>query len=526
LLAFVTLLGMGVEWNILDRAQTNIDARRVSAINTADTEISKPRTTEMVVTNSKGVKTTEPAHAATVYQPENILLLGSDTRAGGNSKIGGSDSSTSGVSNSDTLMVAHISGDRQHVTVLSIPRDTLVPAPKCKAWDSNTGVVSNQDFPVSDGQISHINSAYSMGGPKCTVTAIQALTHLEINRVIGIDFAGFQSMVDALGGVTVNICRPIIDQVLGTVVPAAGTQRIGGLQAVSLVRARDVIGDTESDLARIKRQQGVLSAILRQVSGAGTLLNPTKLNNFLQAFTKNTFTDNVKLADLVNLAGSMGNLDPGHVTFYTLPTYPSTRIDGALEVDETKAAPVFDDLVNDQPLPGEVTSAATKPRTTNAPKTTPAPSLKVTVDPAKVNLEIYNVTGEGNVAGKAQTALNAIGFKVTDDQLFKPEDQTQTGTTVQYDPANRAQALTVAAAVPGSTLVVTPGLGSTVRLFLGSSYKGDVARVKVGQSAPASLATAISTGPSVSTTTQNSSGASTAASTAIPSLNAGTAGCI
>jgi len=532
LVAVLTLLGMGVGWNIENRAETGIEDHRVVALDPQDTRISSARIVPTVRTNSQGVATTQSASPPARYAPENILLLGSDTRAGVNSAIGGSDSSTEGVSNSDTLMVAHISGDRQHVTVLSIPRDTLIPAPTCKAWNSSTGKLSNKNFETSAGQIFHINSAYAVGGPKCTVTAIQGLTGLGIDRIIGIDFAGFQSMIDALGGIQVNICRPIIDTVLGTVVPQAGTQSIAGRQAVNLVRARDVIGDTQSDLARIRRQQVVLSAILRQVTAAGTLLNPAKLDNFLQAFTRNTFTDNVKLEDLVNLAGSLGSLDPARVTFYTLPTVPSARIDGALEVDEARASTLFDDLVNDLPLPGEVTTPATaraKPTPVPpGPTTTPAPTLKLTVDPSKIALEIYNVTGKGNVAGTARTSLNALGFKVTEDQVFRPEDQTETATTVQFAPANRAAALTVAAAVPGSTMVLTPGLGSTVRLVLGTSYTGFVSSVSVGQRAPPSLGTAISTGPSVSTTPQDSTSATTATagSTKLSSVNAGEAGCV
>lgn len=532
LVAVLTLLGMGVGWNIENRAEKGIQDHVVVALDPQDTRISSARTVPTVRTNSQGVTTTQSASPPARYAPENILLLGSDTRAGVNSAIGGSDSSTEGVSNSDTLMVAHISGDRQHVTVLSIPRDTLIPAPTCKAWNSSTGKLSNKNFETSAGQIFHINSAYAVGGPKCTVTAIQGLTGLGIDRIIGIDFAGFQSMIDALGGIRVNICRPIVDTVLGTVVPQAGTQSIAGRQAVNLVRARDVIGDNQSDLARIRRQQVVLSAILRQVTAAGTLLNPAKLDNFLQAFTRNTFTDNVKLQDLVNLAGSLGSLDPARVTFYTLPTVPSTRIDGALEVDETKASTLFDDLVNDLPLPGEVsTPATTRAKPTPVPPgptRTAAPALKLTVDPSKVALEIYNLTGKGNVAGTARTSLNALGFKVTEDQVFRPEDQTETATTVQFAPANLAAALTVAAAVPGSTMVLTPGLGPTVRLVLGTSYTGFVSSVSVGQSAPPSLGTAISTGPSVSTTAQDSTSATTATagSTKLSSVNAGEAGCV
>ena len=219
-------------------------------------------------------------------------------------------------------MIAHISGDRQHVTVLSIPRDTMIDAPTCKSWDAATGTLSAEDYPVSEGDRWHINSAYSVGGPQCSVRAIQDLTGLKIDRVIGIDFAGFKNMVDALGGISVNVCGPIIDAELGAVVAAGGVQNIQGEQALSLVRARKVEGDTDSDLARIRRQQIVLSAILQQVTSAGTLLNPAKLDAFLQAFVQNTFTDNVTIDDLVTLAQSFGTLDPSRVTFFTLPTVP------------------------------------------------------------------------------------------------------------------------------------------------------------------------------------------------------------
>ena len=524
LVAAITLLGVGIEWKIKDRADVGLQDHAVQqALDTSDTHISTARTAPTVVTNSKGVRTTESVKPVASYPPENILLLGSDTRAGGNAAIGGSDSSTTGVANSDTLMVAHISGDRQHVTILSIPRDTLIPAPTCKQWNATTGQYSTQDEPISAGQIYHINSAYSVGGPRCTVTAVQSLTGLGITRVIGIDFAGFEAMVDALGGVTVNICRPITDQVLGVVMANAGVQKISGVQAISLVRARDVIGDTQSDLARIHRQQVVLSAILRQVTQAGTLLNPSKLDNFLQAFTKNTFTANVTLEDLVTLAGSLGSLDPAHVTFYTLPTVPSTRIDGALEVDTTKAGVVFDDLVNDLPLPGELPPTTARPVSTPVAPTTRAPTLTLTVPPAKVSLQIYNVSGQNDVANNAQRQLDAVGFAVTAAELFRPDSQFQLGSTVSFAPANRAAALTVAAAVPGSTLVVTPGLGTTVQLRLGSSFSGQIVPVTVGQQAPASLATAISTG---SPSAAGSSGAATTlASTALSSVNAGAGTC-
>jgi LCP family protein required for cell wall assembly len=508
LIAVLVLAVTGLEWTIKSRADSGILSRSVQAIVTDDTNISSA---------ARG-----PA-APGEFAPENILLLGSDTRAGAaNAQAGGTDASTAdGVANSDTLMIAHISSDR-HVTVLSIPRDTMIDAPTCKTWDAATGQLSDQTYRVSSGDKWHINSAYSVGGPQCTVRAVQDLTGLRIDRVIGIDFAGFQNMVDALGGITVNVCRPIVDGELGTVVPNGGVQTIHGEQALSLVRARKVEGDTDSDLARIRRQQIVLSAILRQVTSAGTLLNPAKLDAFLQAFVQNTFTDNVTIDDLVTLAQSMGKLDPSQVTFYTLPTVPSASNPDALEPDEPAANAVFEALRNDQPLPGEPGATATQ-----STPAVPEPSsgavgglaTGTAVDPATVQLTVVNVTGRSGVATQAMTALNNLGFDVTDNDLQSRPDAVQSGVTIEYDPTNLNAALTVAAAVPGATVVPVNGLGKSVRLLLGEDFAGSVSAVASRASVTATMGSATP----APTTDQGTT--SPSLTTPLTSINAGDALC-
>jgi LCP family protein required for cell wall assembly len=506
LVAVLVLTATGWEWAIKSRADSGIVSRQISAIVTDDSNLS--------------TATVAPP-AAGSYAPENILLLGSDTRSGANGDAGNTDASTGdGVANSDTQMIAHISGDRQHVTVLSIPRDTMIAAPTCNTWDAATGQISDTVYPVSSGDRWHINSAYSVGGPKCSVRAIQNLTGLKIDRVIGIDFSGFKNMVDALGGVTVNVCGPIIDKELLTVVAQGGVQTIGGDQALSLVRARNVEGDTDSDLARIRRQQIVLSAILQQVTSAGTLLNPAKLDAFMQAFVQNTFTDNVTIDDLITLAQSFGTLDPSRVTFFTLPTVPSESNPDALDVDESKAPAVFNALLNDQPLPGEpaATSAATAPVTPTQP--TPGGTLTgETVDPATIDLAILNVSGRSGVATKAMDQLDAVGFAVTEDQLLAPQGQQQTGVTVEYGPAQLAAALTVAAAVPGATLVPNDALGSQVRLLLGESFDGTVTAVSSGVAATGTLS------DQTASSGADQSAVGTLTSGELASINAGAALC-
>ena len=133
LVAVVVLLVTGWEWSIKARADSGILSRSVNAIVSDDSNVATA---------------TGAAPPAGGFQAENILLLGSDTRSGANGDASNSDSSTSdGVANSDTLMIAHISADRQHVTVLSIPRDTWIDAPTCKQWDASTGQLSRHRLP-------------------------------------------------------------------------------------------------------------------------------------------------------------------------------------------------------------------------------------------------------------------------------------------------------------------------------------------------------------------------------------------
>ncbi len=509
LVAVIVLMVTGWEWSIKSRADSGILSRSVNAIVSGDSNVS-------TASGAPG--------SAGGFQAENILLLGSDTRSGANGDASNSDSSTSdGVANSDTLMIAHISADRQHVTVLSIPRDTWIDAPTCKQWDANTGRLSGADYPVSPGDQWHINWAYSVGGPQCTVRAVQDLTGLQIDRVIGIDFSGFKNMVDALGGITINVCGPIIDRELQTVVDKGGVQTIAGQQALSLVRARNVIGDTDSDLARIRRQQIVLSSILQQVTSAGTLFNPRKLDAFLQAFVQNTFTDNVTIDDLVALAQSFGTLDPSRVTFFTLPTVPSSSDDGALAVDQDKAPAIFDALINDRPLPGEPAAGSTTPHSSDSTAETAtsageaASGTGVTVDPASVKLTIVNATGRSGAATTAMDELNGYGFAVTDKDL-QLADVSQPDVTVEYAPDNVDAALTVAAAVPGATLVPTGQLGSKVRLVLGKSFDGKLTPVSPGVTVTGSVSATSGTSGTGTATPTLSSGE-------LPAINAGDALC-
>jgi LCP family protein required for cell wall assembly len=574
-IAALVLLITGTEWVIKHRADQVLSDRQVQAIVPDDTNISTPTVSRTTAAPEGAAGHQGPATVAPprIYQPENILLMGSDTRAGKqDALLGHSGPTSSDTMQSDVLMIAHLSADRKHVTVVSIPRDLYVKAPTCKAWDYNTNSLSDQDY-VTPYSIWKITNAFSVGGPQCTVRAVQQLTGLKIDRVIIIDFAGFKSMVDALGGIDIDACRTIVDDQLGTVIAQPGEQHIDGLQALALVRARKVHGDPTGDIGRIHRQQMVLSTILRQVTSAGVLLNPGRLDSLLQAFVHNVWTDIVTLDDLIELAQSLGDLSPSRVTFYTLPTVPDGE---GLEMTSTGPA-IWNALVNDEPLPGEpeeepsttrpagtstagTSAAGTKPAGpgtstststrifTSLVTSTPTVQQNVTVAPQDVDLQVVNVAGRGGVATQAMNALNPLGFQITEPDLLLIPGQVQSDITVEFSRGNRAAAVTVASAVPGSRLVRTEGLGSRVRLMLGSGFDGTVTAVAVGDPVRAALSTTpspvvstvVSTeevpvaGPTTSappstsaaTSSRTRSTGPTLATTEVTAVNAGSASCV
>ncbi|MDQ2737234.1 MAG: LCP family protein, partial [Actinomycetota bacterium] len=548
----------GFQWNLVERTNRALDnsSGHGAYLHPTDPHISPPGavTASGTTPGRSAPAAAVPAAvpAAVHYQPENILLLGSDTRAGANSNAG-NDNGQQSTAQSDTVMVAHISADRQHVTILSISRDLKINAPTCKEVNQTTGALTDLTYPVTPGTKWHFTNAFSVGGPACTDMAVQELTGLQITRILGIDFQGFKTMVDALHGVTVNVCRPIRDKTLGLVVAAGGVQRIGGDQALSLVRAREVAGDPSGDIGRIHRQQIVLSAMLRQVTTAGVLLNPAKLSSFLDAFVKATaFNDNITVDALVQLSHEFGDLAPGKVTFYTLPTHT----DGDFQVVDSTGPAIFAALRNDQLLPGQRTvspssttastgpqpvdssgtrtttgtipttstvpaasTAATTAPTTTAPTTT-APQT-ISMDPAGIDLQIDNLTGTAGVSSKVADTLNGYGFRAAAD-LVRPNN-TQAGITVQYSAGNRDAATVVAAAVPGSTLTLESGLGQKIKLMLGTSYHGSLAKVAVGQPLPSRLQTTVRSTASSTTRSQSGSPAASPSSSTASSTTQKTA---
>jgi LCP family protein required for cell wall assembly len=278
------------------------------------------------------------------HKPLNILLLGSDTRQGQTGHIGGD---TPGLS--DTTILLHVSADRKLAYGVSLPRDAMVQRPECTRKDGQG---------TDPGGLSMFNAAYAVGGPACTIKTVESLTNIRINHFAVVDFNGFRSMVDALGGVPV--CLPYaVHDTTGHIDLPAGSYDVKGDQALDYVRVRHVISNN-GDIGRMKRQQAFLASMARKAISAGTLVNPVRLYNFLNAATKSLTTDPAlaSLKDLASLAQSVKGVGLDHIQFITVP-WETYQPDPNRLVWAPDANQLWNRIRHDKPLSKQMMSGVT-----------------------------------------------------------------------------------------------------------------------------------------------------------------------
>lgn len=257
----------------------------------------------------------------------NILMLGADAGSarnpGGNSILDDAASSNwpTGKYRSDATMLVHISADRKKAYVVSVPRDSYV-----KVHDS-TG---------EPRQDTKINAALSLYGPSGAISTVENFTDLRIDHLAMVDWDGFESITNALGGVEVTV-------------PGQGTSNLKGKEALDYVRERHKLPNGDFD--RVKRQQNFLRSILSKLVDRGTLTNPIKLTKTLDSVTKNlAVDDDWSSSGMRSLAIAMRNIRPGNVTFMTIPTKGTANdpIAGSIVVvDKGKSAELFKALRDD-----------------------------------------------------------------------------------------------------------------------------------------------------------------------------------
>lgn len=340
--------------------------------------------------NIEGIGTEQLTNRPDVKAPSavNVLVMGSDTRAGANGAAAGG--STPGLS--DTTLILHLSATRKYAYGVSLPRDAMVERPDCAKKDGSG---------ISPGGLVQFNSAYAVGGPLCTVKTVEALTGIRMNHFVVIDFVGFKAMVDAINGVKICVPEEVNDNI-GNINLPAGTYKVSGQQALDYVRVRHGIGAPTGDIGRMKRQQTFIAAMIEKVVSAGTLANPVRLFNFLDAATESLTTDKefANLRQMASLGNSLKNIGLDKVKFVTVPFQAyapdPNRLEWSAEAsglwtlirnDKPITAQYADDAVtagpSDKPTAAPSNKPSSTPSSTATPGSTPTPTPTPTATPTK-----------------------------------------------------------------------------------------------------------------------------------------------
>ncbi|MBL1116977.1 LCP family protein [Streptomyces sp. 110] len=388
---------------------------------------------------------------------QNVLVIGSDTRSGDNSKLGGG---TGDVGRSDTALLLHVYADGKHAVGVSIPRDTLVDIPPCRLPDGKwTRTQRNAMF----------NSAFSVGetaqgNPACTQNTVEKLTGLRMDHTVVIDFEGFSRMTSAVGGVQVCVPQDVYERDLspsrstrGKRIFSKGVQTVSGQKALDYVRIRHGIGDG-SDIGRIRRQQAFISALLKKVKSRG--IDPTTLYPLADAATKSMTVDPGlgSAKKLMSFAMSMKDIDLHNTKFVTIPwRYQGERV----AIVQPDADRLWTDIRADRTIDGKAAGGKK-----DEPRDPATPSATSTVSGAGISVTVYNGTTTPGLAARAADTLRTHDFTVTG--ATNADTQDHATTVVGYGPGERDRAQSVARLFPGAGLrpATTPGISLT----LGRTY--------------------------------------------------------
>jgi LCP family protein required for cell wall assembly len=384
---------------------------------------------------------------AAVDGPLNILVMGSDTRQGIGTTEYGTDTAEGGA-HSDTNVLVHLSADRDRAVVVSIPRDSLVKAPEdCNDLGST----------VDNGVVRQWNMNFNQGGAPCVIRTLEGNTDIRVDHFVVIDFAGFQQMVDALGGIEVCLPEEVSDADAHFEL-AEGRHVLDGKQALGYVRVRKEIGDG-SDLGRIERQQAFMSSVAQKATSTSLLLRPDRLYSFLDAATQSMTTDSeLSTTGLAGIANSVRSIGLDKVEFVTVPTEPDAEDPNRVRWTEESDV-LWEAIRYDRPLMED-------PPPTDSPAVSPTtPSEPLTVSPDEISVSIVNASGVSGLSAQSASALAVQGFVAMLGGNL-PVGEVE-GSVVRHAAANAEAARTVQAAFPGSALAVDESVGGTIVVQLG-----------------------------------------------------------
>ena len=263
--------------------------------------------------------------AAQGGQPFTMLVIGSDSRVGESSAAAQAFGSAQQVTGqrSDVVQLWRVTPSTKSIQVMSVPRDTVVTMLP----------PDNAQY----GTYNRINSSYNTG-PNQLVKTITANFGIPINHVVQVDFSGFQSAVNALGGIYMNFPYPAKDADSGLNITTPGCQLLNGAQALAVARSRHYQYyangywqyDGTSDFGRIQRQDVFLKSLIQS---AKSKVNPLTVNAFIGSLHEGiTIDDGWGFNELIGLALNYRSFDPAQLAGQTLPTVSSSAFGGLGDV--------------------------------------------------------------------------------------------------------------------------------------------------------------------------------------------------
>ncbi|MEB3963861.1 LCP family protein [Streptomyces kunmingensis] len=268
----------------------------------------------------------------------NYLIVGTDSREGmsDEQKKELHTGSAEG-KRTDTMMILHVGGNGD--TLVSLPRDSNVTIPSFK------GAESGKLYPGTGRQVK-LNAAYAEDGPELLVRTVESNTGLHIDHYAEIGFGGFASIVDAVGGVEMNLKEGFKDKWSGADFKA-GKQTLSGQQALAFVRTRHAFA--ASDLQRTKNQQAFLAALAHKVASPSTVMNPFKLYPTLGAGLDSLVVDkDMSLWNLASMFMAMKSVSGGDGDGKSMNMPTSGSVGGNLVWDKTKVKQLVDQFNNDE----------------------------------------------------------------------------------------------------------------------------------------------------------------------------------
>jgi LCP family protein required for cell wall assembly len=375
----------------------------------------------------------------------NILLIGSDSRAGTGAQFG---RNVLGA-RSDTTMVLHITPDHTHAYVISFPRDSMVPVYSC--------LPDQQGHPgqtAAPGELEPLNATFSSGGAPCLWKTLEQTTHIRIDHFVEVGFDSFKAIVNDVGGI--SVCLPFaIHNPQARLNLSAGRHVVQGAQALAFVRLRENIGDG-SDLQRIQRQQIFLASAMQKIRQTNLLGDYKVIKDAADAVT----TD-LSLTQMLGIANSMKGLSTKAVRFISVPVVPYPLDVNRVAWEMPQADTLFTAVAHDTRILKAAKAAKGKPA--------PAP----TVRPSRVQLEVLNGSGTMGVASTTATGLTNLGFNVigTGDA---PNGYSYTDSIIEYSSTTQLPEVnTLKKEVAGVQVrQVTSLQTDTLSLILGSKFTG------------------------------------------------------